>query len=92
MNNKKILKLFITFLRKENIYKDYIEGLKRGANYRANCSRMRERDELEWLVKTIKFCPQNLIVDAFSWNYYNAEDWLSINDKWREILCYKEYE
>ena len=100
MNNKKILKLFITFLRRENIYKDYIKGLKRGASYRANCSIMRERDELEWLVKTIKSCPQNLIEDAFSWSCYNHEemrgcdelDWISINEKWREVLCYKEYE
>ena len=92
MNNKKILKLFLTFLRREHIYKDYIEGLKRGASYRANCSRMRERDELEWLVKTIKVCPQNLIEDVFSWTCYNAEDWININEKWRTVLCHKEYE
>ena len=92
MNNKIILKLFIKFLRRENIYEDYIEGLKRGASYRANCSRMRERDELEWLVKTIKVCPQNLIEDAFSWPCYTLVDWVSINEKWREVLCYKEYE
>ena len=92
MNNKIILKLFIKFLRRENIYEDYIEGLKKGASYRANCSRIRECDDLKWLVKTIKSCPQNLIEDAFSWTRYTHVDWISINEKWREVLCYQECE
>lgn len=90
MNNKIILKLFIKFLRRENIYENYIEGLKRGATYRANCSRMKERDELKWLVKTIKVCPQKLIEDAFSWSHYNFEDWININRKWKDYFYSKK--
>ena len=91
MNNKIILKLFIKFLRKENIYKDYIEGLKRGASYRANCSRIRECDELEWLVKTVKSCPQNLIVDAFSWGSSKIVHWGELDLKWKGFVYNKSH-
>lgn len=91
MKNKQLLKDFIKFLRKENIYKNYIEGLKRGESYRANEASVRECDELIWLVKTIKFYPEKLIEDAFGWYSHSYVDWFTIDEKWKDFVYNKSH-
>ena len=66
MNNKKILKEFIIFLKQNNAYNDYLINLKNDTYYRKENALIREQNEIIWLIKTIKNCPYRLIVDAFS--------------------------
>ncbi len=89
MKNKQLLKEFISFLRHENVYTEYVNELKKGESYRSNCATIQEENELEWLINTIKKCPENLILDAFSWPYTisdNCIDWMEINDNWVKKL------
>lgn len=89
MKNKQLLKEFISFLRHEDVYTEYVNELKQGEIYRLNCATIQEENELEWLINTIKKCPENLILDAFSWPHTigeNGVDWMEINDNWVKKL------
>lgn len=91
MNNKKILKLFISFLKKEKVLKEYIKKLQQGNSYRLRSALIREEDELIWLVNTIKFYPQNLIVDAFSWGSNKKIQWGELDLKWKAFVYNKSH-
>ena len=87
MNNKKILKQFIIFLKQNNAYKDYLINLKNDTYYRKENALIREQNEIIWLIKTIKNCPYRLIVDAFSWPYkVNSIEWDRLDSKWENNL------
>lgn len=88
MKNKQLLKEFISFLIHEDVYTEYVNELKQGEIYRLNCATIQEENELEWLINTIKKCPENLILDAFSWRHTinNNIDWMEINDNWVKKL------
>lgn len=82
MNYKYVLKNFILFLKKEQVYKDYLKNLKNGAEYRLRCARISKIDEIEWLTETVKICPQNLILDAFRWMGFESDMWQELSEKW----------
>ena len=65
MTNKNKLKLFITFLKQENIYKEYLKSLNSGKYYREliNC----ESNATDFIVNKISEHPFNLINSAFNW-------------------------
>ena len=91
MKNKQLLKKFIIFLKHEKVYTEYINELKKGEGYRFNCATIQEKNELTWLINTIKKCPENLILDAFAWPRTmndDSIDWMEINDKWVELNRY----
>ena len=48
MNDKKILKQFISFLKKERVLNEYIKKLQQGNWYRLRAATIREENELEW--------------------------------------------
>ena len=84
MRNKRLLKDFILFLKKENVYNEYLELLKKDYYYRKYSSYIKNQNEIIWLTETIKKRPQNLILDAFSWPcHHDSIDWSIIDTKWR---------
>ena len=91
MNDKKILKQFISFLKKERVFKEYVKKLQQGNWYRLRAATIREENELEWLVKTVKSCPQNLIVDAFSWGSSRIVNWGELDLKWKGFVYNKSH-
>lgn len=91
MNDKKILKQFISFLKKERVFKEYIKNLQQGKWYRLRSALIREDNELEWLVRTVKVCPENLIVDAFSWGSSKLVHWGELDLKWKGFVNNKSY-
>lgn len=83
MKNKKILKEFIIFLKRNKAYKEYIVNLKNDDFYHKYKSFIKEQDDVIWLVNTIKRCPARLILDAFSWPYdRNGIQWDRLSSKW----------
>lgn len=83
MTNKYKLKLFITFLKQENIYEEYLKSLNNGKNYREliHC----ESNATDFIVNQIKKQPYNLISSAFAWylNRYSHINWATVSLKWR---------
>jgi hypothetical protein len=92
MKNKRILKEFISFLKHESVYTEYVNELEKGETYRFNHAIIKEKNELKWLINTIKKYPENLISDAFAWPFTIDDkciDWMEISDKWvRNIYIY----
>ena len=82
MTNKNKLKLFITFLKQERIYKEYLKSLNNGKNYREliNC----ESNATDFIVNQISKRPFYMINSAFEWssNRYPHIDWCAISLKW----------
>lgn len=82
MTNKNKLKLFITFLKQENIYKEYLKSLNNGKNYREliHC----ESNATDFIVNKISERPFYLINSAFKWssNHYPYIDWSVVSLKW----------
>lgn len=79
--NKNKLKLFITFLKQEKIYKEFLKSLNNGKNYREliNC----EANATDFIVNKISDFPFYLISYAFEWssNRYPHIDWCDISLK-----------
>ena len=82
MTNKNKLKLFITFLKQENIYKEYLKNLNNGKNFRKliHC----EPNATDFIVNKISERPFLLIDSAFNWtsNYYPHINWYAVSLKW----------
>lgn len=82
MKEKYILKLFIGFLKKNNVYNEYIKSLiesKSSANI----------EPLSFIIKTIKIRPRSLIVDAFDWSSckYCPHKWYDLHNEWWALYC-----
>jgi hypothetical protein len=83
MKNKKILKQFIIFLKRNKAYNDYLINLKNDTFYRRENALIQEENDVIWLVNTIKRCPSRLIVDAFHWHdKVNGIEWDRLSSKW----------
>lgn len=82
VTNKNKLKLFITFLKQEKIYKEYLKSLNNGKNYREviHC----ESNATDFIVNKISEQPFRLINSAFDWylNRYPHIDWCVVSLKW----------
>lgn len=94
MKNKRTLKRFIAFLKKENVDKDYLNALKTGESYRMRWAKVKIGDESQWLAETVKSCPNVLLEDAFSWSSWSNNekiDWLALDEKWRKITGPSHY-
>lgn len=84
MTNKHKLKIFIIFLKQENIYREYLKGLNNGKEYRKffYC----ESNATDFIVNKISKQPFNLISSAFDWssNRYPHINWGAVSLKWRD--------
>lgn len=83
-NIKLILLLFINFLKKYNVYKQYVINLEDGISYRQMIGS--EIDDVKYIVKTIMMTPQNLILEAFCWDNDKQINWHIIHKKWEEMV------
>ena len=91
MKDKKIMKEFISFLKKERVFEEYVNKLQQGNWYRLRAALIREENELIWLVNTVKSCPQNLIIDAFSWGSSKINNWGELDAKWKDFVYNKSH-
>ena len=73
MKGKYILKLFIGFLKKNNVYKAYIKSLIES-----------KIEPLDFIIKTIKVNLETLIVNAFEWSSckYCPYKWYGLHMEW----------
>lgn len=91
MKNKYILKLFISFLKKNNVYYNFLYNLEIDVLYRKRLIKLTKIDltnPVDYVVYTIK-CNPEMIFDAFSWSHTNGinkEKWCKLHLEWRRIL------
>jgi hypothetical protein len=77
MKEKYTLKLFIGFLKKNNVYDAYIKSL-------IECNSPRFIDPLNFIIRTIKVRPRSIIADAFDWRSckYCPNKWYDLHMEW----------
>ena len=75
-----ILKTFITFLKKNNVYDKYLSNLEDGYYYRHEYKKA--TNEKQYIIDTITTKPEHLILDAFRWSSDNTVDWDDLSSKW----------
>lgn len=87
MKYKYILRIFITFLKRENVYDQYIDALINDKHYRQKIS------PSLFIAHHVKYSPQNLIASAFDWSTYQNTivGWAYIDEKWRRLLSKHGY-
>lgn len=90
MKNKYILKLFIAFLKQNEVYNDYLYALSKGELFRY---RIRQKIRPEnFISETIKCNPDALIQYAFDWesdSNLSQETWWILNDEWEDLIYNK---
>lgn len=86
MESKKNLKLFISFLKKQKVYEQYLDALIKDTHYRKSIGE--KSNPIYFIVSCIKNnCMGRLINCAFEWgkaNYPNI-DWCYISTKWEDV-------
>lgn len=92
MKNKYILKLFISFLKKNNVYYNFLYNLDIDVLFRQKLIRFKKIDltnPVDYVVYTIKCNPEMIFNDAFNWsctNGINREKWSKLHLEWCRIL------
>lgn len=91
MKHKYILRIFITFLKRENVYYQYIDALINDKHYRTKTSQ--QLSPSSFIAHQVKYSPQNLISNAFAWSTYQNTifGWAYIDEKWRRLLSKHGY-
>jgi hypothetical protein len=78
MKEHYILKLFIKFLKENNVYEEYL--------IRLNSSKGGKEKSIKYIVKQCKYQPLDLIMDAFPWislNNINSKlKWSDLHREW----------
>lgn len=86
MESKKKLKLFISFLKKQKVYEQYLDALIKDTHYRKSIGE--QSNPIYFIVSCIKDnCMGRLINCGFEWakaNYPNI-DWFFISNKWEDF-------
>ena len=79
MSKQKILKLFIKFLKYHQVYDSYVLRLINTKGYKISQN---------FIIRTIKKEPENLIVSAFFWITPKNQKitWSQLHSKWEKIL------
>lgn len=75
-----ILKTFIAFLKKNNVYDEYLSNLEDGYYYRHR--HKTTINEKQYIIDTIKYNPHRLILDAFSWVDDLQVNWNDLSGEW----------
>ena len=87
---KSILKTFIAFLKKNNVYDQYLYDLENGDEYRRRINYPTE--PVQFLIDNIKRYPEDLIITAFGWGDSDYPNWGDLSEEWNIILWKKIYE
>lgn len=88
MKAKFILKLFLTFLKKNNVLEEYVKNLehdKGGKN-----------ESIKFIVSYCNYQPSNLLMHAFVWRGFSLKNkgftWGDLHRKWNLLLNSKKLE
>lgn len=85
MNEKRYLKTFIVFLKKNNVYESFLRNLSKGKEYRKFYGE--EADETKYIINKIKTNPRNLLVNAFNWDDGDDDiDWMTVSWEWDDYV------
>lgn len=86
MESKKNLKLFITFLKKQKVYEQYLDALIKDTHYRKSIGE--QSNPIYFIASCIKNNRMGRLINcAFEWgnaNYPNI-DWYYISYKWEDF-------
>ena len=75
-----ILKMFIAFLKKNDVYNEYLSNLEDGFYYRHK--HKKAINEKQYIIDTITTKPYRLILDAFNWANDNKVNWDDVSSEW----------
>lgn len=75
-----ILKAFIAFLKKNNVYNEYLSNLEDGYYYRH--VHQKAINEKQYIIDTVTTKPCRLILDAFRWSDYLQVNWGDLSYEW----------
>lgn len=75
-----ILKAFIAFLKKNNVYNEYLSSLEDGYYYRHE--HKKAINEKQYIIDTVTTKPYRLILDAFRWTDYLQINWNDLSGEW----------
>jgi hypothetical protein len=88
--HKKILKIFLSFLKEKNVLEEFIINYNNDDYYRKihalyECYNKTIEEYITLYIKNGK--QHRLIVDAFSWPNYcnNGNNWQDLNDEWEYL-------
>ena len=91
MESKKNLKLFITFLKKQKVYKQYLDALIKDTHYRKSIGE--QNNPIYFIVSCIKNNRMHRLINGgFEWgkaNYQNI-DWYYLSNKWEDFRASNE--
>lgn len=84
MDDKKNLKIFINFLKKEGVYTYYLKALKEDKHYRKSIGE--QSNPIYFIVSCIKNNHiARLINSGFEWGRANESLWANLHDKWIKV-------
>ncbi len=87
MKAKFILKLFLRFLKKNNVLEEYVKSLER---YKGG-----KNKSIRFIVSCCNYQPSNLLMDAFTWSEFSLKNkgftWGYLHREWNLLLIYKKH-
>ena len=91
MKNKYILKQFIAFLKKNNVYDEYLYELSKGKLFRVQYDE-KWINPVDFIIYEIKREPSGLIINAFCWaksTTLSQETWNELSNEWEDLILGK---
>lgn len=85
MNEKYILKRFIAFLKKNNVYNEFLYYLQKDSGFRPRRSLCDLRNPISYITNAIKYCPEMIFNSAFNWDNtknIKRERWYELHLEW----------
>ena len=85
MREKYILKRFVGFLKKNNVYDEFLYYLQKDSGFRPKKSLYDLRNPISYIAHSIKYCPQMLFNGAFNWEdtkNIKRERWSELHFEW----------
>lgn len=91
MESKKNLKLFISFLKKQKVYEQYLDALINDTHYRKSIGE--QSNPIYFIVSCIKNNRMGRLINCgFEWGkaYYPNIVWYYISNKWFQTIKHKK--
>jgi hypothetical protein len=85
MKEKYILKRFVAFLKKNNVYNEFLYYLQKDSGFRPTKSLCDLRNPISYITHTIKYCPDMIFNSAFNWDNtknIKRERWYELHLEW----------
>lgn len=82
MKSKIILKLFLAFLKKNNVLEEYVKNLER--------DKEGKNESIRFIVNCCSYQPSNLLMHAFVWKDFKLKNkrftWGDLHKQWNILL------